>query len=692
MPALALRWRYFVSAFAFISFTTTLTPLRAAEIPVKRIVLYKHGIGFFERQGSVPEGEEARFDFKTTDMNDILKSLIITDAGGNAVAGIRYDSNETLDQKLNQFPFKIGDQESLSAFLDRLKGARIELTSGEHVLRGAILGARALEAGDEANRGLVREQVSVLLDSGEIASYDLASVRSLKFLDSQLQQELKQYLSTIAKSKFLNKRSVYVDSTQHGNRNLRVSYITSTAVWKSSYRLTLQDVSSTLEGWAIVDNTTGEDWDGVNLSVVSGRPISFVSLLDTPRYGQRQVAELPEDRAAGPEVYGGSIDGNPAAMAAGALGTGSGSGSGGGGIGGGVYEIGRYKNPVTVTKSEAVQLEQSARLQSSIVEGAMGASLGELFEYRFAGPVTIKKNQSAMLPFLQSKIAARKLLIYTEHDGEHPVNAAELTNNTSETLDGGPVTVYESGAYAGEALFETLKPNDKRLVGYAVDYGTRITTAFNTSRRTVREVHVKEGVLQLTYGERQTRTYTVRNVDNKAKALILQQEGVHDYAVLSPKPSERTASAYRFEVTLPANGSQTLKVEEERNYFNSTALSSSTPDLLLTIVENKELNGQSRRQLQAVLDLKSRLEDANRSLGIAKSNIEELNGDQTRLRQNIDSLNRVKGQEDQVRKYSAELSDNELQLAKLRDQVRDLSARASDLNANVKNAIEKLDF
>jgi hypothetical protein len=297
-----------------------------------------------------------------------------------------------------------------------------------------------------------------------------------------------------------------------------------------------------------------------------------------------------------------------------------------------------------------------------------------------------------MLPFLQDKVAARKLLIYTERDGEHPVNAAEIVNTTSKTLDGGPITVYDSGAYAGEALFETLKAGDRRLIGYAVDYGTRITTAFDSSQQNIREIHVKDGSLQLRYAERQIRNYTIRNVDTKAKALIIQQEGIGQYSVLAPKPAERTATAYRFEVNVPANGSQTLKVEQERTTENLTEILSATPDFLLTIAENKQLSEPGRKQLQGILDLKRYLIAAEASLNTAKSQATELTEDQMRLRQNIDSLNRVKGQEEQVRQYSGQLAANEAQLAKLRDQRRDLTARAASLNAEVRNAIVALDF
>jgi hypothetical protein len=676
-----------LSALA-IALPATTQQLVAAEIPVKQIILYKHGIGYFEREGVVAAGEEARLDFKTSDMNDVLKSLTVADGSGGRISGVRYDSNETLDQRLDRYPFRVGSQERLSAFLDSIKGAHIELKSAEHTVNGAILGARAIEAAGDGDKRVVHEQVTLLGDSGDVANYDLATVSSLRLLDSHLQEQLKQYLQTLAQAQSREKRGVYIDSAGGSSRQLRISYISPTPIWKSSYRLALGGASSTLEGWAIVDNTTGEDWNSVKLSVVSGRPISFISLLDTPRYGRREVAELPEDRAAGPVVYAGSVDALAATPAAGNA-KGFLARSGIAGAVGGRLD-GTHMGTSAAPAPEA--LTQFAQLQASSVEGATGAALGELFEYNFANPITIKKNQSAMLPFLQDKVAARKLLIYTERDGEHPVNAAEIVNNTAKTLDGGPITVYDAGAYAGEALFETLKDGDKRLIGYAVDYGTRITTAFDSSQKTIREIHVKDGALQLRYAERQVRNYTIKNVDAKAKALIVQQEGIGQYNVLSPKPVERTATAYRFEVNVPANGSQTLKVEQERTTENLTQVFSSTPNFLAVIVENKELSERGKKQLQGVLDLKRRLAANDASLHTAKSQTSDLTEDQTRLRQNIDSLNRVKGQEEQVRQYSTQLAGNEAQLAKLRDQGRDLALLSSSLNAELRGAIDTLDF
>jgi len=653
--------------------------LQSADLPVKQVTLYKHGIGYFERAGIVPSGEEVRLDFKNTDMNDVLKSLIVSDANGGKISGIRYDSNATLAQQLEKYPFAIGNGEMLSAFLDRIKGARMEISVGDSKQTGTILGARAVSTGTE-NRQTTSEQVTLLLDSGAMANFDMAGIRSMQLLDPHLQDQLKQYLKTIAQANSKDKRSIYVDSNGSASRNLRLSYITPVAIWKSSYRLSLDAANSRLEGWAIVDNTTDEDWSNVQLSVVSGRPISFISLLDTPRYGNRQVAELPEDKAAGPVVYSGAAQ----EIAGGAA----------GGVIGGVAPpppMAKTRQFVSNQLMMPRSTAQTVEVTQSTVSGATGATLGELFEYSFAGPVTIKKNQSAMLPFLQDKISARKLLIYKDGDGDHPVNAAEVTNNTAKTLDGGPITVYDAGAYAGEALVETFKAGDKRLIGYAVDYGTLVEKDSDDGDKIVREITAKNGVITTRYAQHSTTTYDIKNVDPKPKTLIVQQEGI-EHKVLSPKPLERTSTAYRFEVHLPANGNQQLKVEQEDVESETTAVTNATPDVLTVFVQNKQLSDSGRRQLQTILDLKAKIADLQANLTGLTTRNTELSEEQTRLRQNIDSLNRVKGQEEQVRQYSSQLGANEVEMAKLRDQRNAETQRKKSFDSELRDAIAKLQF
>ena len=401
--------------------------ISAADLPIREVVLFKHGVGYFSRAGELAAGETAQLAFKASDMNDVLKSLTITDASGAPIAGVRYDASEPIEQRLANFPFQVREGASLAAFLDQMKGARLELGP----VAGAIVSARVVQTG-EATRPSEREVVVLLTDTGDIRSFDLSTVPAVRLSDPKLQSMLRDYLTVISGARSRDRRNVFIDASKQGARRVTANYMTPSAVWKSSYRLIFGATGDpTLEGWAIVDNTSGDDWTNVNLAVVSGRPISFITQLYEPKYVNRPTAELAENRPVGPQVFEGRL--------------------------GGVAD--------SITVNAAAQMlktESRAQFASSVVPDTVARDLGDLFEYRFATPVTVKQGESAMLPFLQQKLGARKLLIYSESYGLNPMNAAELTNSTGKTLDGGPITVYDANTYAGEALVETVKAGDKR--------------------------------------------------------------------------------------------------------------------------------------------------------------------------------------------------------------------------------------
>src|ERR1700690_3189119 len=276
----------------------------AADLPVKQVVLYKHGVGFFERVGKLAAGESARLDFNAAGMNDVLKSLTIGTSGGGKITGLRYDAMDPLGHKLAEFPFQIGGG-GMPGMLDQLKGARVELRLGTETVAGAIVSARAFAGTDKQPE---HDQLNLMLDTGEFRTVDLGAATGLRFPDAKLQQQFKDYLAALAAARSKEKRSVYIDSSDVKERDITASYMIPAPVWKSSYRLIFGDKAPMLEGWAIVDNTTGEDWTKVQLALVSGRPISFVSQLYAPKYVNRPSAELADDTAAQAVVHSGAFE------------------------------------------------------------------------------------------------------------------------------------------------------------------------------------------------------------------------------------------------------------------------------------------------------------------------------------------------------------------------------------------------
>lgn len=654
----------------------------SADLPVREVILYKHGVGFFERSGELKPGESARLEFKAGDMNDVLKSLTITDRNGGKISGIHYDASESLDRRLGDFPFALGQQSTLAAFLDQLKGAELEVKLGPETVSGTIAGARvAIVPG--RGQTVQRETVTLLTGAGELRTIDLSAAGSIKLADSKLQALFKDYLTVLNNSRSQDKRSVYIDSSGAETRELLAGYMTPAAVWKSSYRLLFGGAAEALlEGWAIVDNTTGEDWTNVRLTVVSGRPISFITQLYEPKYVQRPSEELPEDRAAAPQLFQGGVSGGlqAPALAKAFAGSGPAPMPARGGRGGGSGSFAEAQGAADLVR------------ESSIAATATGEDAGELFEYNFASPVTVKTGESAMLPFLQQRVSARKLLIYTDSMGLHPMNAAEISNSTGKTLDGGPITVYDGGAYAGEAMVETLKSGDKRLISYGVDLGMRISSAWDSSRQAVREIHSRRGVLTARTAIDETKAYTIKNVDAQAKTLVIEYPERQGYQLLNQTPSEKTSNAYRFEVKVAASATQTFPIQEERVTDQTVILSNAAPDVLATWVQNQALSDAGRRQLGEIARKKADIDSNDAQLNQVKTDETNLEQDQERRRQNIQSLNAVAGQQDLVQRYARELAAAESKLAGLRDRESELRKQQTQLHAELNSLIENADF
>ena len=662
----------------------------AAEVPIRQVVLYKHGVGYFERSGTIPAGDTAQFDFRAAEMNDVLKSLTVNGRSAN-VTGLRYDSSVPLEVKLADFPFRIDGGSPLSGVLDQLKGARVDMQVGSEKVSGAIVAARMV-AGDKERPE--RQQIVLLMDSGEMRTFDLDAATSMRFADAKLQGQFRDYLGALQSARSKEKRSVYLDGNASGGRDITAEYIIPMPIWKSSYRLLFADAGEpTLEGWAIVDNTTDEDWRDVQMALVSGKPISFVSELYAPRYVRRETAELPEEAAVRPELHDSALLYQPNAGLAsaevidgqainGAL-TFSGRNSMrvGGGSGGGSFKA----SPPPSVAAQQVSA-------SSIAQAANGAEIADLFEYRIAHPVTIKRNESAMLPFIQDKIKARKVVLYTGENAMHPLNAAELINSTGKTLDGGPITVFDAGAYAGEALVETVKSGDKRLVSYGVDLGTRVSNKLDSFEQRVSEIHMHRGVLMTRISTVRKTSYAINNVDAKAKTLILEHQLTPTFKILNQTPIEVTGKVSRFEVKLQASVSQVFPVIEEQVLNNEIAVSNQNIDSILEYERNKVLTDAGRRAIEQLGALKRQIADNDEQSKHVKDRIDTIAVDEERIRKNLESLNRVSGQQELVQKYAGQLASVETEMAGLRDRQGALAKKNTELSGAVDDQIERMDF
>lgn len=674
-----------------ITIFLAVSAMSAAELDVTRVVLYKHGVGFFERAGQVSANDPAILQFQASEMDDVLKSLTIEQRGGEGVSSVRYDSSDPLAKRLEVFPFRIGEHVSLPDLLDQFKGAEIELAMSSGPIRGTIISARRIVGGENNS---IEVQQLVLLTASGIRTVDPAAASQISFVDPQIQTQFSEYLAILSRSRNTDRRSLTIES-QGGASSIIASYITPTPIWKSSYRLVFGTTGEPLlEGWAIVDNTSGEDWENVRLSLVSGLPVSFITSLYAPRYLQRPVIQLAQDRAWRPTVHGGAIEGE---AQGGQLAEAFGGRAD-------MAKAAAPPAPASLAYRQSVAAERDLgfagsdemrrrEMASTVAAQAVKADLGDLFEYAIDKPVTIRKSESAMLPFFRERVNARRLFIYDEANGsQHPLTAAEITNGSGATLDGGAITVYDAGAYAGEALVETIKEGDKRLISYAVDLGTRITTAFDSTSKLQREFHVNRGLLTAKNAQRETKTFTIRNVDPEAKTIIIEHPVRPGYKLVGMTAKETTADKYRFEVAAAADSTSKFAVVEEMVYDQTIGITNLTYEDIMVWVRNKDLDEAGRAQLERIADLKRQIADNQVEQQRTDERVNEFSQDENRLRNNINTLRSVPGQQDKVGEYSEQLAELGVRLVALRDQQAQLRQQSDTLQRQLNDLVETLEF
>jgi hypothetical protein len=277
----------------------------ATKLPVRRVVLYKSGVGYFEHLGQVQGNQTVAIDFTSAQLNDVLQSLTVLDLNGGRITGVNYNSQAPLSQRLGALRFPVAEKTNLEAFLTALRGARVEIHSGDSVITGRLL---SIEPKTVVN-GKTTEEVNlatVISDTGDVRSVEITPSVDVHLAEKDVTDEVGRYLSLLASERQQDLRRMTIATAGTGQRQLYISYISEVPIWKTTYRIVLPTKPGDeplLQGWAIVDNTVGEDWNDVELSLVSGAPQSFMQQLSQPYYARRPVVPLPQAVELTPQTH-----------------------------------------------------------------------------------------------------------------------------------------------------------------------------------------------------------------------------------------------------------------------------------------------------------------------------------------------------------------------------------------------------
>ena len=649
-----------------------------AQLPVARVSLYKNGVGFFEHAGHVTGDQAVTIDFTTAQLNDVLQSLTAIDLNGGRISGAGYNSTTPFEQQLKSLPLALGEDANAADFYNAIRGARVSVTGSGAAITGRLLNIEVTEVPATNNQPATQKRLlTVIGDDASVRTVDLTSATSVRLLDSQLHSDVSRYLELLASTRNDGLRHLTLQDNGAGSRELHVSYLSEVPIWKSTYRILFTEPdaksaapsataqpseiqSTTLQGWSVVDNTTGADWINVHLSLIAGAPQSFIQPLSVPYYSRRPEIGLPQEAQLSPQTHE-SGDPDELQSKLQQLAGPSGAPQGGqisiDGFAGGVN--GRNTTELlkmapsanasaTVLQGDALNSLSvdtingrvySQLAQASIVPNSTTAAFDDYFAYNLTDPITIRKNESALVPILQTKINAERVTLWSQQQPT-PLRALWVTNTSNLTLDRGSFTIVENGDFGGEGLLDPIHPGEKRLLSYAVDQAVRVSTESNLNSQHVTSITAAKGVLVLQSTDIDEITYLVHNAAADPRTVVVEHPVRAGFTLDSdPKPEETTPSVYRFRVATQAGETVRLHVGE-RHDGNAVYQLTSFDDSTLTYVLSQVGSHADaiRQALQPILDARAKVAAAQIAVNQINTRLASLRSDEDRQRANVTAL------------------------------------------------------
>ena len=690
-------------------------PIQAAEdakqpLPLKRVVMLNSGVGYFEHAGTIDGNSVIEFPVNVADINDLLKSLVVQDQGGGRVTAVNYGSPEPISQTLKTLAIDVTRNPSLAQIIHQLRGQKVELTvaSDTKPVVGTVAGVerRRLAVGREQQ--VVDQDLILLRTEAGLRTVTVDSVMLTKFSDPKTDREFQQALDLLAEARQQDRKQVKLDFRGKGQRAVSVGYVQESPVWKTTYRLVLDDEKPPfLQGWAIVENTTAQDWTDVSLTLMSGRPISFQMDLYQPLFASRPVVGLnlhtsvsprtyyqdlfareDEFLAAGTNAGGGSLGSMRRNINLGGYGGGygggqqggfgGGGGQQGGGGGGGFFGGGQQGGGQQGGSGGVMLGEPGAKpklnLAAGVESSATAEDVGDSFRYVIKTPVTLKRHESAMLPIVNDPIKGAKVYIFNPAvHAKHPLAGLKLRNSTELHFQQGPITVFDGGEYAGDARIADIPPGSTRLISYAMDLDTEIVATSRLADRVLVGLSIQEGGLLLKHLATRKSQYLIKNSGSRAKRILIEQPVDADWPNVEPKPEEQTRDQYRFATTAEPGKPATVTISETRDIEERIVVQSMTVAQCELYLESKAASPKLLAALKELLQRKTSLNQLTAAREVIEKAIQSETTEQQRLRENL----KTGGLDDALRqRYLKKFGASEDQLEKQREQLA--SARAEE--------------
>jgi hypothetical protein len=673
-------------------------PVGESDVPVKEVVLFSSGVGYFEHAGKVTGNGSTVLHFKTDQINDILKSLLLEDLDGGHVGTVTYPSQAPLAKTLKSFEVDITSNPPLPELLNQLRGARLSVITNKGPIDGTILGVEKKQKEIKEDKSV---DVYVLnLRSGRtIRPILLDDVQSIEMNDAKLNAELDAALAALAQARDQEKKPVEIHFNGQGERRVRLGYVVETPVWKTSYRLVLekknaaangkpQPGAAKLQGWAIVENQTDNDWNDVQLSLVSGRPISFIEDLYHSLYIPRPFVQPQLYASLMPQTYENGItkedmdrlkqqaaenNANQQQMAQNRAPAGAAIG----GVSNTLFAGGAQNGP-------AAPIDPTL----SVVSAASASGLGELFQYT-VGNVSIARQQSAMIPIVTDELDAAKVSIYNQNVlADHPLNGVRFKNTTHKHLLQGPVTVIEAGSYAGDAQIDDVPPGQQRLLSYGIDLKVLVEQLDRRQDSTIRSAKLVKGVLQVTWKDVQYVEYAIKNRGDTDKTIVVEYPREDDWKLVEPAAAdETTQSLYRFDRPVAAGKTVKMPIRLEFTREERVELLPLDAGKLELYVKLDNMPPKVRDALAEVINAKQAMAATDRQIEAKRKQIADVAAEQSRIRENMKA---VAPSTDYYNRLVKKLDEQETQIEGWQKELDGLRAQAESQRKDLETKLGQL--
>ena len=608
----------------------------AQTIPLRRMVLYKHGIGYFTRQGVVRE-RKIGLRFRAGEVDDALKSVTAFSSDGGRVTGIHYATPEERSVRLETGQFDGNADHDFFSLIRAIRGApvTVHLRDGEPV-QGRVIGVEEHPQGRKHGATFV-----LLTGSGTVEQVSTDRVTRLEIEDQRVARDVSALLDAAANRE--EERTVTIALSEPGH-TVQVSYAAPSPVWRVSYRLVgtsseeggPADRRALLQGWGIFDNRLEEDLQDVEVPLVAGQPVSFRYDLTSSVIPERHVVQDDARIAAGPVEFDAPAPAMVAAHPAFARRLAEGPEEG---------ERGRLLRSVFAPTGAA--------LAESTAVPAVGRELEELFEYR-VGDVSVGRGESAMVPIVQHEGRYRRELLYNgAKQPGHPVVGVRLANATGLTLERGPVTVVEDGQYRGEAILPFTRAESEIVLAFAVELGVAVHEATHDVQ-TVTAIHLDGAYANIQESITRRVTYTLVNRTGEQQEVTVDQPKWGEAELMDTRaPDEETAEHRRWRVTCPPRVQTVFEASQRLLIRHSESILDQNLDRLSEYLANRFLDGDTREALQSILRLRQRLAEIDRRLEGLRAEQVDVAARQDRLRKNL-SIEAANEQEVEIRRRSAD--------------------------------------